>query len=380
MVPDAFEGNALLEALFGAAFFVGAVLLSRLVRGYGVRLAKRLTSRTETKLDDLLIEALKTPVGWLIIVQGAFIGLTAVSYLDKHQDTVNKAWGAVALAVVFFGVQRVVSALLTWYGHEVSVRSKSNWDEQALPIIRRVLNFIILAIGLLMILDRAGVSISPLLAGLGIGGLAVALALQPTLANFVSGTYVLSDGTIKPGDFIEIHGGPQGTVQDVGWRITRILSPVNNMVIIPNGKLADSMVTNFSQPVPAMIVFVNCGVSYESDLARVEQVVREEMAAIHSSVPAVDTSMEPVFLLREFGESNITFFAVMRAKDRGGTYAVQHELVKALHARFAKEGIEINYPVRKVVFPRDGALPGRAGPRHATAVANPFDPGDADAE
>ena len=377
MVPDALEGHPVLEALFGAAFFVGALLLAHLVQGFGARLAKRLALRTQTKLDDLLVEALKTPVAWLIIVQGAFVGLTAVTYLDKHQSAVNKAWGVVVLAVVFLGVQRVVSALITWYGHEVAVKRRTTWDEQALPIIRRVLNFVILAVGVLMILECSGVSISPMLAGLGIGGLAVALALQPTLGNFVSGTYVLSDGSIKPGDFLEIHQGPMGTVQEVGWRTTRILTTVNNMVIVPNSKLADSIVTNYSQPAPSMAVFVSCGVSYDSDLARVEQVVREEMAALQASVPAVDASVPPAFVYREFGDSNITFLAIMRGQNRAATFAIQHELVKALHARFSKEGIEINYPVRKVVFPAGAPQFGATGPG-STAYVNPLDPGDAD--
>ena len=135
-----------------------------------------------------------------------------------------------------------------------------------LPTLRRVLPITIYAIGVLIAIDSFGVSVSPILAGLGIGGLAVALAVQPTLSNFFAGTYVVTEGELKKGDFIELEGGPSGYVEEVGWRSTKIRSRFNNLVIIPNSRMAESIVTNYYSPTPAMNVVVTCGVSYEACL------------------------------------------------------------------------------------------------------------------
>ena len=201
-----------------------------------------------------------------------------------------------------------------------------------------------------MILDTLGYSISPLLGGLGITGLAVALALQPTLGNFFAGTYVISDGAINVGDYIELEGGPRGYVIEVGWRSTKISNWMNNLVVIPNSKLSDSIVTNYYAPNFAMNVIVTCGVSYDSDLDHVERVSVEVAKEVLATCPGAVPDYEPWFGFDTFGDSNITFWIFVQAKDRLGSFGVQHEIVKGLHARFKEEGIEINYPVRKLVY------------------------------
>lgn len=354
MVPNAIRGSPLWEALYALGIVALAVAVAWLVLYLLNFVVRRLTSRTATRLDDLLLRAARGPVVAIVVVQGVFVALTAVSFLNPWHPQINRVWGVGVLAVLFWALQRILSALLTWYGEEIATRIGTDWHRRVLPLLRRILGFVILAMGALVILDRLGVSISPLLAGLGIGGLAVALALQPTLANFVSGTYVLSDGSLRPGDFIEVQGGPAGTVQEVGWRTTKILTPNNNTVIIPNSRLADSVVTNFNQPQPAMDVVLTCGVSYESDLARVEESCLEVMRELRARLPEAEKSFEPLVRFREFGDSNITFLCILRAVDRGASFLVQHELTKALHRRFQEEGIEINYPVRKLVYAGEG--------------------------
>ncbi len=132
---------------------------------------------------------------------------------------------------------------------------------------------IIYAIGILILLDYLNVSITPILAGLGIGGLAIALALQPTLGNFFAGTQIVSDRVVRTGDYIELDNSSiRGYVTDVGWRSTRIRTPFDNLVTIPNSRLADSIITNYYAPNMELGVIVNCGVSYSSDLAHVEDV------------------------------------------------------------------------------------------------------------
>ncbi len=208
---------------------------------------------------------------------------------------------------------------------------------------------VIYAIGALLALDVLGIAITPLMAGLGIGGLAIALAVQPTLSNYFAGTYLISEGELNEGDYIELEKGPAGFVVEVGWRSTKIRNRFNNLVIIPNSKMVESIVTNYFSPSPSMNVVVNCGVSYESDLARVEEIVLEIANDVIRDVEQAVTDSEPFFGFSGFGDSNIDFFVFLLATDRTGTFIIESEVIKRIHRRFREEGIEINYPVRKLV-------------------------------
>ena len=204
------------------------------------------------------------------------------------------------------------------------------------------------------ILTSLGIPISPIWAGLGISGIAVALAVQPTLANFFAGTYVVTEGELNIGDYIALDGGPEGYVVEVGWRSTKIRSLYNNLIIIPNSKMAESIVTNYYSPTPAMNVLVYCGVSYGSDLQRVEDVVRELAQKLVDESPHAIREVEPFIGFEEFGDSNITFWVFIQATDRIGSFILTSELVKVIHRGLKDEGIEINYPVRKLVLPPSG--------------------------
>ena len=244
-------------------------------------------------------------------------------------------------------------ALMTWYVENIAERTATNLDDKLMPQVRRVTPIVVYAIGILMALDLVGISITPLVAGLGIGGLAVALALQPTLGNFFSGTYLITEGELNEGDFVELAGGPAGFVVDVGWRSTKVRDRFNNLIMIPNSKMIDSIMTNYYSQTRLMTVFVACGVSYESDLKRVEEVVLEEAKGVRENLEEAVDDYEPLIYFTDFGDSNIDFVVLLQAEDRAGSFVVKHELIKRLHDRFNREGIEINYPVRKLVMPPD---------------------------
>ena len=165
------------------------------------------------------------------------------------------------------------------------------------------------------------------------------------------------------GDYLELQGGPAGYVQSVGLRSTRIRTWLNNDVIIPNSVLSSSIMVNYSRPDPRMNVLVTCGVSYDSDLQRVNDVALEVAHETIAANPEAEKE-EPWFGFERFANSNIDFWVFLQAKDRVGSFIVTNDLIKRLHARFRQEGIEINYPVRKVVFdspPPPGAPPGTEG-------------------
>lgn len=348
------------DVLTAIAALILALPAAYLARWFLHRVVARVAAKTETTLDDELIEALSRPlfVGILLLV--VYIALTAVQDIDVYQAQIDKGLRVAFYALTAYTGIRVFRVLVDWYGREVATRTASNIDDKLLPVIRRLGNTVLLAVGALLILDSVGIQVGPLIAALGIGGLAVALAFQPTLSNFFAGTYLLSDGSIKHGDFIQMDSGTQGYVLDVGWRTTRIRTLQNNLVIIPNSKLADSVVTNYHQPDATVGFFVDCGVSYDSDLYKVEKVALEVARKVVLDTPAGVKDFTPAFRYTKFGDSNIEFVVALRAVSVTDQYVLKHAFIQQLTHRFRAEGIEIAYPTR-TVYMRDGAAPAREG-------------------
>lgn len=353
MIPDFSRGSILWEITIGSGILAVSIGVAFLLRLLLARIVKMLTGKTKTTLDDLVVHAISRPLFIFVLVHGFFLALTSTTFLDPWQAYVVRVWFATAVLVVLYGLQRVTNALIQWYASEMATRTSSRLDQNLLPLVRRFINISLLILGVLLILDDLGIQISPLLAGLGIGGLAVALALQPTLNNFFAGTYLVSGNVLNVGDFIEMEGGVRGYVSEVGWRSTRVRTPVNNLVIIPNSRIADSILTNYSMPSTEVGVMVEAGVSYSSNLAHVREVVLEEASRLIEEMPEADKSSQPWFSYERFGDSNVDFWVLLQAKDRISSFALKTEMMIRLHERFTKEGIEINYPVRKVIYAPD---------------------------
>jgi len=174
--------------------------------------------------------------------------------------------------------------------------------------------------------------------------------LQDTLSNFFAGVYLVADMPIRIGDYIELDNGMKGYVEDIGWRSIRIKTLPNNYIIIPNSKLAQSIITNYYAPEQEMSVVVPCGVSYDSDLEKVEKVTIEVAKEVQQNVPGAVKNFEPFIRYNEFGDSNINFSIILRVERFVDRYLVVHEFIKKLMARYNKEGIEISFPVRNIYF------------------------------
>ncbi len=348
------------DVLTAIVALVLALPAAYLARWFLHRIVASVAARTETTLDDELIEALSRPLFLGVLLLAVYIALSAVHDIDAYQSQIDKGLRVAFYALTAYTGIRVFRALLDWYGREVATRTASSIDDKLLPVLRRIGNTIFLAVGALLILDSIGIQVGPLIAALGIGGLAVALAFQPTLTNFFAGTFLLADGSIKHGDFIQMDSGTQGYVLEVAWRTTRIKTLQNNMVIIPNSKLADAVVTNFHQPDASVGFFVDCGVSYDSDLYEVEKVALEVARKVLQEGASGVKDFSPVLRYTKFGDSNIEFVVALRAVGVTDQYVLKHAFIQQLTHRFRAEGIEMAYPTH-VVYMRDGVAPAPEG-------------------
>jgi small-conductance mechanosensitive channel len=327
-------------------FILVAILSRFILRAYVYKIAKH----TKTILDDLIIKALTGPVFAIIITAGLWIAVVRLPEIENFTDIIHKIFITIYIFIVAVAVIRILHALLSWYSAEMAHRTKTTFDDRMIPIIRRVIDIFIYAIALMIVLSQLGIDITPMLAGLGIGGLAVALALQSTLSNFLSGTYVITDAVIQKGHYILLDSGQEGTVEDIGWRTTKIRHWQGNLIVLPNNKLADAAIIDFEKPEAPMIFTVDCGVSYDSDLEKVERVSIEVAKSIMDNSPLGARDFTPLVRFKQFGDSNINFAIMLKGIDRISQYALKHDFIKALHKRFAEEGIEIQYPARKIYY------------------------------
>lgn len=291
---------------------------------------------------EIVVKALRgIPVIW-----GMIIG----SYGAVHIIDFNGYWLHILDSLFIIG--GIYSATVITARMFSGIVKDYVWQaEGVLPSASILANLAVVSIyivGTLIMLQTFGVSIAPILTALGVGGLAVALALQDTLSNLFSGLHILLSKQIKVGDYIKLSTGEEGNVADISWRNTTIKVMSNNMIIVPNQKIASSIITNYYMPDRELSIVVGASVSYDSDLEQVERVTIEVAKEIMQEIEAGVENFEPAVRFHTFGDSSINFNVVLRVKEFADQYVLKHEFIKRLHIRYRKEGIEIPFPVRTI--------------------------------
>lgn len=324
-------------------FIIGWIFLSYYLARLFDKYVKQWTAKSKTRIDKIIVDALHGPLYILLLLIGAHIALGAVELTVKMTRFATMGVSlATAFVLILAGV-KFYNGLLKEYGQLYEPIKPS------LGILNLLGKALIILIGLLITLDSLNISITPLLTTLGIGGLAVALAFRDTLSNFFAGLYILADQPIRVGDYIKLEGGPEGYVESVGWRSTRIRTLPNNIVVVPNSKLSESIITNYFLPERRMSLLLPVGVSYQSDPRRVEEILMEEAKKAASEIEGLLAEPAPfVRFIPGFGDSSLNFTLICQVREFVDQYLVQHELRHRIFERFKKEGIEIPFPQRTV--------------------------------
>jgi small-conductance mechanosensitive channel len=363
-ITSAFAGMSLSEIdLYGllatVLVFAAVILALRLLLP---RLLRRASARMGMVYAESVWPAMLKLIYVLVVVLGIGVVLLQIIPATLQADLaplVKEGMAVVAILLFAYGLIRANGALTAHYRR----RFREAHDARAVyaGALRKIINAVIIVLGVMILLAQLGVAIGPLLASLGVAGIAVALALQDTLGNLFSGIYLAFDQPLRPGDYVQLDNGVEGFVEGIGWRNTRIRPWENNIIIVPNSKLSESIITNWYMPEPVMTFYIWCGVDYDSDLDLVEEVALEVAREILQTVEGANPNYEPVFRYKEFADSNVNFLVGLQVLDPVDNYRVGHEFRKALHRRFRERDIEISWPVRKVVFP-GGNPPAPHGP------------------
>ena len=330
-------------------FALGGIVLGYLVERLVVERAHKLAAISRFKWDDLLVESLRgLPTVWLGS-GGLYFALNVGPAPPLMVTSVQRILMVVVVGSVALGGMRLAGG---------AVEVLSTRTEGAIRSPTLVVNLAKAAVGVLgvfIILGNLGIEIAPLITALGIGGLAVALALQDTLGNLFAGVQIILSRQVRPRDYVQLSSGEEGWVTDVKGRNTTIQTfPDGNLVVVPNSLLASSIVKNFSFPRSALWVSLDVGVSYDSDLVHVERVTLEVATEVLEEIDGGMPGEKPVVRFHTFGDSSINFEVRMMVREFSSQGPMRHEFIKRLHRRFGEEGIEIPFPIRTVVMKSQG--------------------------
>ncbi|MFE0452949.1 mechanosensitive ion channel family protein [Streptomyces sp. NPDC058914] len=333
-----------LDDLVLAGIALAAGLLVAFLSRTMLRWLAKHAKRTRWSGDDVIVDALRTVVPWAAITGGGAAAAAVLPLTRTVQHAVNQCLTVLFIFVVTVAAARVVAGLVR------SVTSSRSGVAGSATIFVNITRVLVLAIGFLVVLQTLGISIAPMLTALGVGGLAVALALQDTLANLFAGIHILASKTVQPGDYIKLSSGEEGYVEDINWRQTTVRNLSNNLVVIPNGQLAKANMTNFMRPDQQLTILVQVGVAYDSDLEHVERVTTEVVTEVMTEITGAVPDHEPAVRFHTFADSRINFTVILGVGEFSDQYRIKHEFIKRLHRRYRAEGIRIPAPARTVAL------------------------------
>ena len=336
------EGWFWREALMTLLVVLSAWIVSRIYVLLIDSIVGRWLRRSASGPDDRVLTAIRQPGSILIFLVGVYAAFHR--YRFRLLGAMDGLIYIISVGIVITTLIRVSSVSLQKYAERLRRERRDEVAREFLPLTDKVLKVFLIIVGLVIIFDRFQIDIKSILYTLGVGSLAVGLALQDTLANMFGGFTIMLDRPFRVGDRIQIQSGETGDVQSIGMRSTSVKMTDGNLMIIPNAALVKTLVINHSFPDVTSLMRIEVGVAYGSDVAKVKKLMLE--AAVDD--PKVMATPEPAVFFKSFGDSALNFVLTCYAKSFADTLAATDRVNSSIDAKFRAEGIEIPYPIRTV--------------------------------
>jgi len=358
------------QLLWPALAFVVATLLALTLRGAGFTALRRWTSAPSSWTS--VAGAIRTPsLFWC-----AVLGLYVANEVARDALLLPARWherlGALLAMAVILSVTITFAGLAGRAISQVSERQALGGTVTGLA--HTATQAVVVVIGVLVLLSSLGVQITPILTALGVGGVAIALALQDTLSNLFAGIHLLADRPIHVGDYVKVADNAEGFVIDIGWRATRIRSLSHTIIVVPNQTVARATITNYSLPDARLAVGLKVSVEYSVDADHVQTALLDEATRAVGEVPGLLGDPAPaVNLIPGFGEYSLDFTVGYHVATFVDQYGVQHELRRRLLGRLRKDGIAIAVPTQTIRLSTNGTTLLRAGEEPHVSKAGPTD-------
>jgi small-conductance mechanosensitive channel len=308
------------------------------------------TRKTKTELDDIVLGIVRKPIMVLVFTYGI---VTSLAHLDSYLpaeaiDIIGRIWGIVFLLVLIWVGWRLFKDILVYYGTQIAAKTESQIDDILVPLIEKIGMVIIMMVAALYFMGYIGIDLTAFVAGGVVISMVIAFAAQETISNFFSGIFIMTDRPFEVGDTIILPDGDWYEVRKVGMRSTQLFRYKDaTLVTIPNNKLANEKISNFSGATDKGRVSMTVGVGYGSDPAKVKKIIRDVIDK-NEFILKDDPDQAPIVRFNAMGESSIDFFILIRVIDRKHRFDVQDYLNTELYKRFNEEGIEIPFPQRTI--------------------------------
>jgi len=327
--------------ILSLGIFTLSLILTVVIRWSLRFILRTVAQMTKTDVDDILIRAAKNVVTYAVPVIGLMAALTPLAL----QSVIPQRMLFTLLAVLLMrGAINLVGDLSEWLETTAAKRNVSTLDEGLLPLLRKTLKTIIAVIGVLIILGKWGIQIGPMVGALGIGGLAIAMALNSSLSNIFAGIQLILDRSINVGDKVKLESGDLGIVLDIGLRSTRLQTYDNEVISLPNSQLANAQVKNFTKPDATIRVTVDFGVAYGSKIAEVKKVVLDAIKQLDD----IMLEPEPQVLFLNMNDFSLDMSARVWVDDYSKQFEKRLEMTELVYNTLNESGIEIPFPTRTV--------------------------------
>ncbi|NBV14186.1 MAG: mechanosensitive ion channel family protein [Sphingobacteriia bacterium] len=331
------------DGIVALGFLFGGWMLGWILETILLRQTLHLLGTRGWAGEPHLRSATRGSMVWGFTLAGLYLAARYVTEDSAWILRVNLSFKVLFICFASLYFSRCLSALIRYYTEIQTPGFPSS------SILVNVARIIALSIGFIILLNALGISITPILTALGVGGLAVALALQDTLSNLFAGLQILASRKFSVGDIIKLETGEEGMVEDITWRNTSLRTFRNTLILIPNAKVASAIVTNYDKPTTDFLVSVDCLIGYDSDLELAEKLALKTATSVIHEFPEYNPASEPSVNYIEFKESGIAmriFLPVVQFRQQP---ALKHIFIKRLHTCFKENGIEIPLP-KRIVF------------------------------
>ena len=332
----------LLSLLILALFWGLSGLIVKMLNKWG----GRLTAFTSTDLDDRVLQRVIPHVSRLFVVLGVYLAVRSLPLNEKLILIASGITYLVLVVIVCNLVYQIVDELLKWYAAGQEETSGAVLSRQLVPVAEKVISLFLLVTALVIVLKHFNVDIFSLVTALGIGSLAIGMAAKDTMAHMISGFTIMLDRPFRIGDRIQLTGGQIGDVIDIGLRSTKIKTFDNQLLIIPNSDLCNSMLTNQAFPNSRVKGRVNIGVAYGSDVDQVKRLLVS--TALESGGVLADPLPEAYFV--SFGDSALNMSLFFWVEEYSALFATNDRVNSLIVKRFRENDIEIPFPIRTVIM------------------------------
>ncbi len=336
-------GNTWLQYLQFIGIIIAGIIVGKIFYWISKKVIKKIADKTKSRLDDLIVDGVQGPAIFLLFTAGFYIGSTVLT-LGKAAVTFANITKILITIGIAWAVMNIVDAIIVNYLMPAAKKSKSDLDDALIPVIRKAIRVVIILVTILLIIDNFGYDITSLIAGLGLGGLAFALAAQDLLSNLFGGVAIITDKPFKVGDRIRLDEKNDGFIREIGMRSTRMETLDGTMVIVPNSKMASTILENVSNE-QARKIKQTISVTYDTSNAKLEKAKKIITEIIRKNVDTKDESLVSFF---DFSNSSLDILVIYWIKNFDNILGAKDSVNMEIKKQFEKEKIEFAYPTQVV--------------------------------